>query len=201
MGGLWCKMPVTAFTMLVGVLAISGTPLFSGWYSKDQIIGAAMGYGLDHKEHILLLVLPLLTTAMTAFYMFRLWFLTFAGKPRDHRVHEQAHESPAVMTVPLIVLAIFSLGVAWGWPVWDANSSYLGGVLAKSEPVAVDLGFHHERHLARVPPPRGRTGRLVWAFVSAGAAYWPWSNAALERGALRDGFAGLPFPRQQVVLR
>src|SRR5205823_9648487 len=62
MGGLWRKMPVTAFTMLVGVLAISGVPLLSGWYSKDQIIGAAMGYGLDHKQHILLLALPVLTT-------------------------------------------------------------------------------------------------------------------------------------------
>ena len=55
MGGLWRKMPITAFTMLVGVLAISGMPFFSGWYSKDQIIGAAMGFGLDHKQHILLL--------------------------------------------------------------------------------------------------------------------------------------------------
>src|SRR4029078_11068612 len=64
MGGLWRVMPITALTMLVGVLAIAGTPFFSGWYSKDQIIGAALGFGLDHKEHILLLVLPLLTAGM-----------------------------------------------------------------------------------------------------------------------------------------
>src|SRR4029079_15968651 len=69
MGGLWRVMPITAFTMLVGVLAISGTPLLSGWYSKDQILGAAMGYGLDHQQHIMLLVLPLVTTGLTAYYM------------------------------------------------------------------------------------------------------------------------------------
>jgi NADH-quinone oxidoreductase subunit L len=172
MGGLWRKMPVTAFTMLVGVLAISGAPLFSGWYSKDQIIGTAMGFGLDHRQHILLLVLPLLTTAMTAFYMFRLWFLTFAGKPRDDHVHEHAHESPAVMTVPLVVLAVFSVCVAWGWPVWDANASYLGGVLARSEPVAVDLGFHHERHLAHEYHLLAGGLALGLALIGAAAAYW-----------------------------
>jgi NADH-quinone oxidoreductase subunit L len=172
MGGLWSRMPITAITMLVGVLAISGAPLCSGWYSKDQIIGAAMGFGLDHKQHILLLVLPLVTTALTAFYMFRLWFLTFAGKPRDHHVHEHAHESPGVMTVPLIVLALFSIGVAWGWPVWDANASYLGGVLARSEPIAVDLAFHHERHLAHEYHLLAGGLALGLALLGAGAAYW-----------------------------
>jgi NADH-quinone oxidoreductase subunit L len=172
MGGLWSKMPITAITMLVGVLAISGAPFFSGWYSKDQILGAATGFALDHKQHMLLLVLPLLTTAMTAFYMFRLWFLTFAGRPRDQHVHEHAHESPPVMTLPLIVLAIFSVGVAWGWPAWDANASYLGGVLAKSEPNAVDLGFHHERHLAHEYHLLAGSLALGLALVGAGAAYW-----------------------------
>ena len=52
MGGLRTKMPITAFTMLVGVLAIAGMPLFSGWYSKDAILGAALGFGLDHPQHI-----------------------------------------------------------------------------------------------------------------------------------------------------
>jgi NADH-quinone oxidoreductase subunit L len=172
MGGLLWKMPVTAFTMLVGVLAIAGTPLFSGWYSKDQIIGSAMGYGLHHKQHFLLLLLPLVTTALTAFYMFRLWFLTFAGQPRDSQVHEHAHESPAVMTVPLIVLAVFSVGVAWGWPIWDADASYLGHVLDKSQPVAVELGFHEERHLAH--EHHLLAGGLAFALALAGAlaAYW-----------------------------
>jgi NADH-quinone oxidoreductase subunit L len=172
MGGLWRKMPVTAFTMLVGVLAISGAPLFSGWYSKDQIIGAALGYGLDHRQHILLLILPLLTAGMTAFYMFRLWFLTFAGKPRDAHVHEKVHESPAVMTVPLVVLAVFSIGVAWGWPVWDADASYLGHILEQSEPAAVKVGFEHEHKTAE--DHHLLAGGLALALAVAGAAVAWW---------------------------
>ena len=144
---------------------------------------------------------PLLTTAMTAFYMFRLWFLTFASKPRDHRVHEQAHESPAVMTVPLIVLAIFSLGVAWGWPVWDANSSYLGGVLAKSRP-SPSISDSTTSGISRTSTTSSRADwPWVAGFVARGRLLVLDRTPALERGALRDGFAGLPFPRQQVVLR
>jgi len=148
MGGLWRKMPVTAFTMLIGVLAISGAPFLSGWYSKDQVLAAAAGFGLGHSGHILLFLLPLLTTGMTAFYMFRLWFLTFAGAPRDKHVYDHAHESPFVMTLPLIVLAVFSVGVAWGWPLWDADASYLGHVLEKAEPAAVAKQFPHGHEAA-----------------------------------------------------
>ena len=168
MGGLWRKMPVTAFTMLVGVLAISGAPLLSGWYSKDQIIGAAMGYGLEHKQHILLFLLPLVTAGMTAYYMFRLWFLTFTGKPRDQHVHDHAHESPGVMTLPLVILAVFSIGIAWGWPVWDANASGLGHVLEGAQPPAVEVGFAHEHHAAH--EHHLLAGLLALALAIAGAA-------------------------------
>ena len=138
MGGLRRSMPITAFTMLVGVLAIAGTPFFSGWYSKDRILSAALGFSLDHHEHALLFFVPLIVAGMTAFYMFRLWFLAFTGSPRDPQL--QPHESPAVMTVPLIVLALLSLGVAWGWPLWNAEASALGHVLEKAEPI---LRTHH----------------------------------------------------------
>jgi NADH-quinone oxidoreductase subunit L len=148
MGGLFWKMPVTAVTMLVGVLAIIGTPFFSGWYSKDQILGQALGYGSVHSEHMILFILPLVTAGLTAFYMLRLWFLTFTGPPRDAHVHEHAHESPAVMTVPLLVLAVFSIGVAWGAPPWDAEKSYAGELLQKAEPASVSLGFAREHEAA-----------------------------------------------------
>ena len=142
MGGLLRKMPVTALTMLVGVLAIAGTPLFSGWYSKDAIIAQGLGFAAVQPRHLLLLVLPLVTAGMTCFYMFRMWFLTFTDAPKDQHVYEHAHESPRIMTIPLIVLAIFSVMVAWGWPVWSASDSYLGQVLHAAQPVAVvaDLG-------------------------------------------------------------
>ncbi|MBA4066815.1 MAG: NADH-quinone oxidoreductase subunit L [Isosphaera sp.] len=172
MGGLRRKMPVTAFTMLVGVLAISGAPLFSGWYSKDQVLAAAAGYGLDHRRHLALFVLPLVTAALTAFYMFRLWFLTFAGPPRDADVHHHAHESPAVMTLPLIVLALFSVGVAWGWPLWDADASYLGHVLARAEPAAVAVEFAAERLTAHHYHLAVEAAALGLALLGAGVAWW-----------------------------
>ena len=171
MGGLRQKLPITAFTMLVGVLAISGTPLFSGWYSKDQILSVAMGFGVSHPAHFLLLLLPFFTAGLTAFYMFRLWFLTFAGSPRDEHVHEKAHETPAVMTVPLIVLAVFSIGVAWGWPLWEADKSYLGQVLAKAEPAAVEVGFAHERETTHHNHMEAGLLALVLALTGFGVAY------------------------------
>jgi NADH-quinone oxidoreductase subunit L len=146
MGGLKAKMPITAYTMLTGVLAIAGIPLFSGWYSKDAIIAHAMAYALENKQHFLLFLLPLVTAGITTFYMFRMWFLTFTGEPRDEHVHEHAHESPWLMTVPLILLAVCSIFVAWGAPPWQAHESFLGrhdGLLQVSEPAAVLPQLQH----------------------------------------------------------
>ncbi len=144
MGGLRSKMPVTAFTMFVGVLAISGAPLLSGWYSKDMILSSALAYVTVNPAHALLFALPVATAGMTAYYMFRLWFLAFTGAPRDHHVSDHAHESPGVMTLPLIVLAVFSVVVAWGWPLWDAEASALGHVLEKGQPPSVGATFYWE---------------------------------------------------------
>jgi NADH-quinone oxidoreductase subunit L len=141
MGGLYPKMKVTALTMLMGVLAISGVPLFTGWYSKDAILAQALGFTIVHPEHGLLFLLPLLTAGITVFYMFRMWFLTFTGEPRDAHVHEHAQESPRVMTVPLMVLAVCSIGVAWGWPLWNAEASYLARHLHHAQPQAVMADF------------------------------------------------------------
>jgi len=159
MGGLRRRMPITAYTMLVGVLAISGAPFLSGWYSKDMILSNAMGFGLQNREHIVLFILPILTAGMTAFYMFRLWFLAFAGEPRGLEA-EHAHESPAVMTVPLVVLAVLSVCIAWGWPLWDPHASYLGHLLEKALPgpahgLAVDDSTHSSGWLALVVAASG----------------------------------------------
>jgi NADH-quinone oxidoreductase subunit L len=141
MGGLFPKMKITAITMLIGVLAIAGTPFFSGWYSKDAIIAQALAFARENKVHLLLLILPLVTAGVTTFYMFRMWLLTFTGKPKDHHVHEHAHESPWVMTIPLILLGLFSVVVAWGNPPWDADASYLGKILGTAQPGSVKADF------------------------------------------------------------
>ncbi|WP_165248883.1 NADH-quinone oxidoreductase subunit L [Paludisphaera soli] len=82
LGGLRRRMPITAATMLVGVLAISGVPFFSGFYSKDAVLAAALARVWQSPEHALLFVLPVVGALLTTFYMFRMWFLVFAGAPR-----------------------------------------------------------------------------------------------------------------------
>jgi NADH-quinone oxidoreductase subunit L len=158
MGGLYPKMKVTALTMLVGVLAIAGTPLFSGWFSKDAIVVQALGFVVVQKHHFLLFVLPVLTAGMTTFYMFRMWFMTFTGKPRDHHVNEHAHESPWFMTVPLVILAFFSVTAAWGWPPWDVEASWLEHQLHHGQPEAVIAEFGIVPEVESDPA----TGKLLW---------------------------------------
>jgi NADH-quinone oxidoreductase subunit L len=149
MGGLRRKMPITAYTMLIGVLTIGGLPFFAGWYSKDAIVANAFGFAYVHSEHMLLFLLPLMTAGITAFYMFRMWFMTFVGPPRDHHVHEHAHEPPAVMTVPLILLAICSIAVAWGWPIYDAEASFLEHHLHHSAHYSLSADFGSEAEIVK----------------------------------------------------
>jgi NADH-quinone oxidoreductase subunit L len=104
MGGLRKKLPITFWTMLIGTIAISGIPPFSGFFSKDEILA----HVFEHNK--ILWVLATITSIMTAFYMFRMLFLTFWGDFRGTK--EQAHhlhESPKTMTIPLMVLAVLSV--------------------------------------------------------------------------------------------
>lgn len=104
MGGLAKKMPITHITFFVGCLAIAGIPGFSGFFSKDEILAATFA----HNKAIY--ALGLIGAMMTAFYMFRLYTLTFTGKFRGtHEQEHHLHESPAAITIPLIVLAILSI--------------------------------------------------------------------------------------------
>lgn len=104
MGGLGKKMKITQATFLIGCLAIAGVPLFSGFFSKDEILAAA------YMKSPVLYALGILGAMMTAFYMFRAYFLTFTGSFRgtDEQAHH-VHESPAAMTIPLIVLAVLAV--------------------------------------------------------------------------------------------
>jgi NADH-quinone oxidoreductase subunit L len=108
MGALAGKIPTTFRTMAVATLAIAGIPPLAGFFSKDEILGHAF-----HRSHALWLI-GWLTAGMTAFYMFRLLFLTFFGKSRvDHEVEHHIHESPQSMLIPLVILAVLS--VVGGW--------------------------------------------------------------------------------------
>jgi NADH-quinone oxidoreductase subunit L len=146
MGGLRKKMPITAYTMLIGCLAIAGVgvPLlagFSGFHSKDLIVEQA----LSHWHHNwtdgfswLFFIVPVFSAGITAFYMFRLWYMTFAGEPRDHHKYDHAHESPRVMTGPLVVLAVFAVCAGWSFPHWapgELSDFGLNGLLESARPI------------------------------------------------------------------
>ena len=120
MGGLLKKMPVTAITMLIGCLAIAGVGLpfvigFSGYYSKDAILEQAFSLSLTNSSAyaMVFFVAAAGGAAITSFYMFRMWFMTFMGKPRNQDAYDHAHESPPVMYMPLILLSVFAISVAW----------------------------------------------------------------------------------------
>ena len=105
MGGLWKRMPITTWTFGIGVLAISGIPPFAGFFSKDEILANAL-----HNGHPIIYAVGLFTAFLTAFYMCRLFFVAFMG-PEKAENHPQ--ESPWSMTIPLMILAFFS--VIGGW--------------------------------------------------------------------------------------
>jgi len=115
MGGLWGRIPTTAKTMLVATLAISGAPLLSGFFSKDEILWQAFSSPYGSK---VLWGVAVITAGLTAFYMFRLFFMTFAGGSRvPPEAAHHIHESPATMTVPLICLAAGAVAAGYvGWP-------------------------------------------------------------------------------------
>jgi NADH-quinone oxidoreductase subunit L len=116
MGDLHRRIPITHWTMFIATFAIAGIPPFAGFFSKDEILWQA--WSSEGGAYRLLWLVGYATALMTAFYMFRLMFLTFHGQPRmSHEVEHHIHESPKSMTVPLIVLAICAVSAGWlGWP-------------------------------------------------------------------------------------
>lgn len=140
MGGLGRKMKITQFTFLIGCLAIAGVPMFSGFFSKDEILAAA------YMKSPVLYALGIAGAMMTAFYMFRAYFLTFTGAFRGtHEQEHHLHESPAAMTIPLIVLAVLAVvGGYVGLPAVITENHLLGRYL--SPVVTNNLASGHLSH-------------------------------------------------------
>ncbi len=118
MGGLWRKMPVTFWTFLVGTAALAGVPPFSGFYSKDDILATAL------EANPILFGVAVVVAALTTFYMARLVLVAFLGAPRSDAAGH-AHESPRAMTLPLLVLAVPSVAIAW-FPLADYIGAQFG---------------------------------------------------------------------------
>ena len=137
MGGLRKKMPITFWTFFIATLAISGIPPFSGFFSKDEILWSVFS---GERGHIVLWVIGFVAAGMTAFYMFRLVFLTFTGECRaDEETKKHIHESPSVMTMPLAILAILAaIGGLVGIPeAWAVEISSITGWLLCWVPITV----------------------------------------------------------------
>ena len=129
MGGIWKFIPVTYAVMWVGSLALAGVFPFAGYYSKDAIISGA--YAAHSGIGTYGFICTVLAAFLTAFYSWRLLFMTFHGKPRaDHHVMEHVHESPGVMLVPLLVLSVGALAAGFtlhSWFIGDNWPAFWGG--------------------------------------------------------------------------
>jgi NADH-quinone oxidoreductase subunit L len=143
MGGLKKKLPITFVVFLAGTLAISGVPPFAGFFSKDEILAKA------HMHSDVLFFLLSITYVLTAVYMFRLLFLTFFGGFRGTRDQEDhLHESPLVITVPLIILAVLStLGGFLGMPAVFSGHHFIGSYLDPVLSIASTASHAEPSHL------------------------------------------------------
>lgn len=173
MGGLWKKLRVTGPLFLIGTLSISGFPLFSGFFSKDEILMAAWVNG-----NTFLFWLAVIAAFFTAFYMFRLFFMVFTGEARSDIKHVK--ESPSVMTMPMVVLAI--LAVVAGYVNTPWFGSFLGDWLTEGNPA---LGPGHIEGPAWI--------MIVATVVSLLGIYLAWLMYS-KRSLSRDKFAsGAPI--------
>ncbi len=142
MGGLRKYIPITYWTFVIATLAISGIPGMSGFFSKDEILWKA--FSSDHG-HPIFWVIGLVTACLTAFYMFRLVYLTFHGSERmDDETRHHIHESPRTMTVPLMILGVLSVIGGWvGMPhlfgVTNYFEHWLDPVTAKGSEIAASM--------------------------------------------------------------
>ncbi|WP_066369356.1 NADH-quinone oxidoreductase subunit L [Neobacillus fumarioli] len=170
MGGLWKKLKLTGPLFLIGTLAISGVPLLSGFFSKDEILAAAWEGG-----HPILFLLALIAAFFTAFYMFRLFFLVFTGEFRG-KDEKHVHESPGSMTFPMIVLGV--LAIVGGYVNTPWFGSYLGDWLVQGN---AKLGSGHAEGPVWI--------QLAATLFSLGGSFFAWLIYG-KRSVSRDWLSG-----------
>ncbi len=207
MGGLYKKMPITCWAMFVGVVAISGLAIpvllvpklgalaFSGYHSKDAIVASALTFSNLNPNHSLLFFMPLITAGITAFYMFRMWFMTFFGKPRDQHIYDHAHESPRVMTVPLIVLGFFAAFCAIGGEngplaqlILTTEPTHLANGFESAGSVALSFPSHHQIHDNHAT---AGTVALLAALLGTLLAYLFYGAKLVDTDLMKRQFSGI----------
>jgi NADH-quinone oxidoreductase subunit L len=180
-GGLWRKLPFTGTVMLIACVAIAGLPPLAGFFSKDAILFAQWESGWYWLYGV-----GLFTSFLTAFYMFRMWILTFTGRPRDAALHAHAHEGPRVMNAPLFVLAAGTVVVGFlGLPEALGGSTF-------AHWLAPAVGTHG--HL-----PEGLAGKELQAATHAlHSREWLLAAFAVVAGGLGILFAALRYGSHRV---
>lgn len=155
MGGMKSQMKITFITMLIATVALSGVPFTSGFLSKDAVLAGSLAYAIHYPQHFLLPVFGFGAALLTAFYMFRLIFMTFYGKPARQEVLDNIHESPVTMTAPLLILATLSVFIFYTLPFINPFSDqgwFTHAVVAQNSVVPQNLnlsaheiaeGIHH----------------------------------------------------------
>ncbi|MDH4312822.1 MAG: NADH-quinone oxidoreductase subunit L [Gammaproteobacteria bacterium] len=171
MGGLRKYMPITYWTALIGALALIGFPGFSGFFSKDALIEAVHASHIPGAGYAYFCVI--VGVFVTAFYSFRLVFMTFHGKERmDHHTQEHLHESPWVVTVPLVLLAIPSVAIGWFTIEPLLFGGYFGGAIHVAERHDVLRHLAEEFHGAAQFVQHGFSGPAVWLAAAGVALAW-----------------------------
>ena len=193
MGALRQRIPTTYWTMFIATLAISGIPPFAGFFSKDEILWQT--WTSEGGAYRLLWGIGYITALMTAFYMFRLVYLTFYSKPRmSHDVEHHIHESPASMTMPLVVLAVMSLFAGFlGWPHSlggaDRFARYLDPVFARGEArVLVEQGKAGQLAAGEKEEEQTSPTEYVLMFLSVAAAGVGWWMAGRAYASADKGY-------------
>src|SRR5437868_4490604 len=181
MGDLHRQIPITHWTMFIATLAIAGIFPFAGFFSKDEILWQT--WSREGGAYRLLWYVGYATALMTAFYMFRLMYLTFHGRPRmSHEVEHHIHESPKSMTGPLIVLALCSIAAGWlGWPHSlggsDRFAKFLDPVFARETQVLQAEGKPEQAAAGEREKEHTTGTEYVLMFLSLAAAGVGWGMA------------------------
>ncbi len=198
MGGLRRKMPITSITMLIGCLAIAGAGIptifgmdgigLSGFHSKDCIMAQGLLFSTANPGFgSIFFYAALIGAGMTSFYMFRMWYMTFAGSPRDKHVHSHAHESPLSMTGPLMVLAVLAVVAAWELPGTELG---LKPLLEQARPVGTVEGVAGGILLPNVAMPAEHLAHDPAAGIGVKAEWSAFAVALLGFG-IATAFYGL----------
>ena len=202
MGNLHGKIKTTFGTMLIGTLAIAGIPGFAGFFSKDAILWET--WSREAGAYRYLWYIAFLTALMTSFYMFRLIYLTFFGKPRmSHEVEHHIHESPKTMTVPLVILAVCALGAGYlGLPHSLGGSNkfekFLEPVFAKEAQVMTNEGAASQVVAGEKQGEHTSPLEYVLMFASVGAAIVGWW---LAQRAYKNADKGYQEPINEISPR